>query len=135
MSNNKLIHLNILISILEQLYEVLNIMSTQKEFRFYSSSLLIVYEGDPNVENFDKKEYKNIGNNLKDQNKIVDLSLHKAARVYMIDFGHVFAYQNLPLTFDFIPKSKLEDLPDENYVRGVKNLIEILESYLKRSIS
>lgn len=76
----------------------------QTVFQFYSSSLLIVYEGD-------SAQLDEASDNDKDSDKGKQIS----SDVRMIDFTHVFQ----------MPKR------DENYLKGLVTLIQHIEEYEK----
>src|SRR5262245_55574837 len=77
-------------------------LATQKAYRFFSSSLLFVYEGDS------QEDFK--------------------ADVRMIDFAHVF---EIKACIGLRPRSQRQDGGfDDGYVKGLKRLLVFLERFL-----
>lgn len=91
---------NLIQLLIEKLKNLLLVVKSLDTFRFYTSSLLILYEG--NSEHFDSKP----------ENKLIDIR--------MIDFAHS--------THQFMAEDNCaNEGPDEGYIFGLNNLIKLLK--------
>lgn len=99
--------------VLNKLRCILNFFQRQKLFQFYSSSILISYEG--LLKEMDRKLLRNDAemdqNFINYSNKICFADL---VDVHMIDFTHVFNQNEL----------------DENYLHGLSNFILYVEQFI-----
>ena len=98
-------------------------MEHQSAYRFYNTSLLLIYEGDVS-ESEDNTCYST--NVDKDhQRPTVDLKPSRTnVRVRMIDFAHV---QSISENMN----SELRQVLDESYLFGLRSVIRILEEILE----
>lgn len=86
-----------------------SVLECQGSYRFYSSSLLIVYEG----EETDAKSLQNKGISSSRQE-----SLHGMVDVRMIDFAHTTFTESQNSLTDY-------EGPDQGYIFGLENLVKI----------
>lgn len=93
--------------VIEKLRSVLNWVQEQSYFQFYCSSILVVYDGDYNVNNL-----------IGDAN---DRASPNLCNLAMIDFAHVLHNDHADTDTDI----------DDGYAYGVSNLIAMLESLVQ----
>ncbi|XP_069500291.1 inositol hexakisphosphate kinase 1 [Ambystoma mexicanum] len=102
--------------ILFKLRGLLDVLERQVSYRFYSSSLLVIYDG---------KKCPTLAETLQDAPSSSSSSMPKVD-VRMIDFAHS--------TFKgFRDDATVHDGPDKGYVFGLKSLIHILEGLSKEN--
>lgn len=117
---------------LRKLYKVIE---KQNSFRFYSSSLLLMYEGDmekcddmshcctseKDQETCKRKQDNNRSFSSTSSNKSGNCSNHRSCKVdvRMIDFAHT--------TYGGFSGDCMRSGPDTGYLFGLKNLIRILQ--------
>jgi len=89
--------------ILTRIERILKWFEQQTHFRFYSSSLLIVYEGMESVPSSSLSP----SNDTKSADPIAD--------VWMIDFGHVMTSE--------------DGSKDHNYIYGLNSLLKVLRTF------
>ncbi|KAM5181259.1 inositol hexakisphosphate kinase 3 isoform 2-T2 [Mantella aurantiaca] len=100
---------DLLDSIVFQLMSLKSVLECQGSYRFYSSSLLIVYEGDET----DDKCLQNIGISSRCQE-----SSHGKVDVRMIDFAHTTFTESRNSLTNY-------EGPDQGYIFGLENLVKI----------
>ncbi len=93
--------------VLEQMREIARVYEAQTKYHTYASSLLFAYDA--------KRVRECLSVQKKDRNLSLD-RLKPWVRVRLIDFAHVFPAP--------------EGQRDENFLRGLKNLIHVFESLL-----
>ncbi|XP_066480297.1 inositol hexakisphosphate kinase 3 isoform X1 [Tiliqua scincoides] len=98
--NGKHLRTDLVEPIVSQLKALLSVIKKQNSYRFYSSSLLINYEGLEKTMPFDS---------------------HPQVDVHMIDFAHT-TYKGSRYT------QTVYDGPDHGYIFGLENLIKIIQS-------
>ena len=91
--------------LLEQLNRIQKFFYTQKEYAFYSSSLLIAYDADKGDTVVTNVQYEDLEEGQLNSKDVI--------RVKMIDFAHAFPNNGEV---------------DKNYVFGLDNLIQILSA-------
>lgn len=101
--------------VLRQLQDILSWFRSQRVFHFYASSLLICYDYARLEGNAPK--YQPLLNGHQ-RHKEEDDAPSNWVRVRMIDFAHVYPAE--------------QALPDENYMFGLRSLIEVVQSILHR---
>ena len=98
-------------------------MEHQSSYRFYNTSLLLIYEGDVSGSKNGTSCSTNIDKD--DQSHATEQkSLLTNVGVRMIDFAHV-QYNNLDVNSD------LRQVLDEGYLFGLRSVIRILEETLQ----
>lgn len=109
---------------LVQLRKLLNVMEQQSSYRFYNTSLLLIYEGD--VSKTDHSAIYCKDNREDDQKETAAprKSMRPNVGVRMIDFAHV-QYNNQNMN------SELRQVLDEGYLFGLRSVIRILEETLE----
>lgn len=107
--NGKEFQVDAAVYVLSELLHVRDWMSKTTSHRFYSSSLLIVYEGD------DTEDAATVARQLDESE--TDES-HNDVTVRMIDFPHV------------VPSK--DNTPDENYLKGIDLLIQDCQTFIDK---
>ena len=108
---------------LKQLRDLLHIMEHQSSYRFYNTSLLLIYEGDGSGSQNGTGCSTRIGGD--DQRHVTEQTkLRTNVGVRMIDFAHV-QYNNQDMNSD------LRQVLDEGYLFGLRSVIRILEETLE----
>ncbi|XP_016985672.1 inositol polyphosphate multikinase [Drosophila rhopaloa] len=97
--------------VLRQLQEILSWFNSQRLLHFYASSLLICYD-------YSRMDQSSKCQSLLNGHHIKEDHPTNWVRVKMIDFAHVYPAE--------------EALPDENYMFGLKSLIDVVQSILHR---
>jgi inositol-hexakisphosphate kinase len=118
-----------LIHKLKKLYRVIEKLQT---YRFYSSSLLLMYEGKDDLESSSSRQRKEseCGSSLESADQFhLQKSQSSGLRrpkvdVRMIDFAHT--------TYSGCPQDRLRTGPDKGYLFGIENLIKLLDE-IKRN--
>ncbi|CAK9290633.1 unnamed protein product [Gordionus sp. m RMFG-2023] len=108
--------IDILGSVLRQLILLRDAIASLNSYRFYSSSLLILYEGDPCLTNGKFHSQADMNNNFTlngNSNHIEHHPSTKYARINMVDFAH--------------SSSCHKDGRDKGYLFGLDNLIKIIK--------
>lgn len=121
--NGKRFRLDVIEPYLKQLGELLTVMESQSSYRFYNSSLLLIYEGEDC-----SKIDKSTGHCLNDEDPSMTVSSgaqnsRANVGVRMIDFAHVH-YNNQTAN------SELLHVADEGYLFGLRSVIRILKETL-----
>jgi hypothetical protein len=100
-------------------------MEHQSSYRFYNTSLLLIYEGDVSWREHSNSYSSDIGDDHQRQTTDQRKSSHTTnVGVRMIDFAHVqHNNQNM--------NSELRQVLDEGYLFGLRSVIRILEETLK----
>lgn len=105
---------------LNLLRELLHIMEHQCSYRFYNTSLLLIYEGNDAANGYNTS----FSTNFLEEHQQHIADRRKASRanvgVRMIDFAHV-QYNNADMNSD------LRNAVDESYLIGLRSVIRILE--------
>lgn len=134
-SNENFVHHNLLDRLIEKLKKLRSVIVQLESFRFYTSSLLLIYEGNTcnkcNV-TCEKKE-KQVNNGTTWANCASEEDLDKFFDVRLIDFAHS-THSNLN---SFLTTPTSSPLPyvasqqdyDEGFVFGLDNLIKILSLF------
>lgn len=113
--------------ILAKLQSLKAVLERQASYRFYSSSLLIIYDGkDPRSEAYLERKaeirlkQENLPESLQDASNTESLTVQPKVDVRMIDFAHS--------TFKgFRDDITVHDGPDMGYVFGLESLVNIIE--------
>ena len=107
---------------LKQLEELLNVMEHQYSYRFYNTSLLLIYEGDvsriahnTSTNNEDGSQRHTVGQTNASQTNVA---------VRMIDFAHV-QHNNQNIS------PEITHVLDESYLFGLRSVIRILKETLE----
>lgn len=121
-----------LIHKLKKLYRVIEKLNT---YRFYSSSLLLMYEGKEETDSpsSHKRRESECGSSVESAEKfhlqksqsspnLRGMRRHKVD-VRMIDFAHT--------TYSGCPQDRQRTGPDKGYLFGIENLIQLLEDIKK----
>lgn len=119
--NGEHLRTDLLEPIVSQLKVLLSVIKKQSSYRFYSSSLLIIYDGQEHQET---KETLNNHSQGCFQNRNRTLppgSGYPKVDVRMIDFAHT-TYKGSKYNHT------IYDGPDHGYIFGLENLVKILES-------
>jgi len=135
--NGRGYRIDALLSILEQLQSIQEYMSYQTDFKFYSSSLLLVYEGDTSMASHCTEEDEEEGDDEEEEDdSVTDLSDNNNNNVStssdqttrplrtickMIDFAH---------TLENDENSSDVDPIDRGYLKGLETLISILQDHI-----
>jgi hypothetical protein len=98
-------------------------MEHQSRYRFYNTSLLLIYEGDV-LGSEHGTSSTNIEEDQQSQTTEQRKSLRTNVGVRMIDFAHV-QYNNQNMN------SQLRQVLDESYLFGLRSVIRILEETLE----
>ena len=108
---------------LTQLGKLLTVMEHQSAYRFYNTSLLLIYEGDVSESEDNTCYSTNVDKD--DQRPAIDLKPSRTnVGVRMIDFAHVQCInENL--------NSEFRQVLDESYLFGLRSVIRILEEILE----
>lgn len=108
---------------LTQLGKLLTVMEHQSAYRFYNTSLLLIYEGDVSESEDNTCYSTNVDKD--DQRPTIDAKPSRTnVRVRMIDFAHVQSInENM--------NSELRQVLDESYLFGLRSVIRILEEILE----
>ncbi|XP_077190510.1 inositol hexakisphosphate kinase 3 isoform X2 [Paroedura picta] len=102
--------------IVYQLKVLLSIIKKQSSYRFYSSSLLIIYEGlEKMIDNHTQGHCQNTSSTVPHGNS------HPKVDVRMIDFAHT-TYEGSRYN------QTVYDGPDHGYIFGLENLIKIIQN-------
>ncbi|XP_028401553.1 inositol hexakisphosphate kinase 1-like [Dendronephthya gigantea] len=115
---------DVIAAFLTQLGKLLNIMERQSSYRFYNTSLLLIYEGDVS-----RSVYNTSTNNEDDSERYSigqtnSLALQTNVAVRMIDFAHV-QHNNQNMS------SEITHGLDESYLFGLRSVIKILNETLE----
>lgn len=114
--NGHCYRLDAIISILNQLKSLHEYMSHQTEFKFYSSSLLLVYEGDTSTSLYSSSP---LDTDLQIRSHQQQSSSSRSTICKMIDFAHT------------LETSENDSDPlDKGYLKGLDTLIKIFEDYI-----
>jgi len=98
------VDLNLAQAFLDKLLVLHSILDTSSPYRFYSSSLLFIYEGDSSIAFHNAEDVKNV--------TLTDVDLK------MIDFAHTY-------------RLLADDERDDGYVLGLSSLINLLQEIVK----
>ncbi|XP_067387716.1 inositol hexakisphosphate kinase 3 [Emydura macquarii macquarii] len=118
--NGNSLRTDLLEPIVSQLKALLSVIEKQSSYRFYSSSLLIIYDGQEHKENKETLDNHSQGHFQNINCTVPHGTGHPKADVRMIDFAHTTCkgskYNNT-----------IYDGPDHGYIFGLENLVKILE--------
>uniref|UniRef100_A0A8B9P5B4 Kinase n=1 Tax=Apteryx owenii TaxID=8824 RepID=A0A8B9P5B4_APTOW len=119
--NGNHLRMDLLEPIILQLKALLSVIRKQSSYRFYSSSLLIIYDGLENKENATPLDNHLQGHFQKTYCTMSHGTGHSKVDVRMIDFAHT--------TFKGSKCNHTTyDGPDHGYIFGLENLIKILQN-------
>lgn len=90
--------------VLDKIRAIRDVFEVQRKYKIYASSLLLTYDAKA------VRQFKSSA--VQDEDK-----LRKFVNIRLIDFAHVF---------------DAHGQRDDNFLRGINNLIELFDSYLKR---
>lgn len=116
---------DVLVQVMQQVGDLKRRLAKLDQYRFYSSSLLIVYDGLPSY-NSRLDSYDSDGDdNSMDSDKFFSgsSSKHQLARIKMIDFANV--------TFPgFLNDTTVHSGPDAGCILGLGNLMNIIDELI-----
>ncbi|KAM9184632.1 inositol hexakisphosphate kinase 3 isoform 2-T2 [Mergus octosetaceus] len=122
--NGNHLRIDVLEPIILQLKALLSVIRKQSSYRFYSSSLLIIYDGLEHKENTAPLDNHLQGHFQKTNCTTTHGTNHARVDVRMIDFAHT--------TFKGSKCNHTTyDGPDHGYIFGLENLIKILQNILE----
>lgn len=122
--NGNHLRTDVLEPIILQLKALLSVIRKQSSYRFYSSSLLIIYDGLEHKENTAPLDNHLQGHFQKTNCTTTHGTNHARVDVRMIDFAHT--------TFKGSKCNHTTyDGPDHGYIFGLENLIKILQNILE----
>lgn len=122
--NGNHLRTDVLEPIILQLKALLSVIRKQSSYRFYSSSLLIIYDGLEHKENIAPLDNHLQGHFQKTNCTTTHGTNHARVDVRMIDFAHT--------TFKGSKCNHTTyDGPDHGYIFGLENLIKILQNILE----
>ncbi|XP_011302409.1 inositol polyphosphate multikinase [Fopius arisanus] len=100
--------------LINRLNKIKDFSRKQKTLRFYSSSILITYDA-----NYLRRRAEELSCSPENKSSLTEECAEEMdwVRVRMIDFTHIFPAE--------------EETLDTNYLRGITNLVQVLESFLK----
>ena len=119
LNNGERLRLDLIPAMLERLESLKNVLESLQTFRFYTSSLLIIYESkdDPHGLSSSEDSRDSYDSSHSDVGILVD--------VRMIDFAHA-TYEG------FQDDSSLHIGPDSGFIFGLENLIDVLKHILDK---
>lgn len=130
-SNENFVAHNLLEKLITKLKQLRSVVVELKTFRFYTSSLLLIYEGNTYKSNEIDTNLKSVDNDLgklaQDSDKLID--------VRIIDFAHS-THGHMGTCLDSPTSSQSTNSTndyDEGFVFGLDNLIKILTLFQKES--
>ena len=130
-SNENFVAHNLLEKLITKLKQLRSVVVELKTFRFYTSSLLLIYEGNTYKSNEIDTNLKSVDNDLgklaQDSDKLID--------VRIIDFAHS-THGHMGTCLDSPTSSQSTNSTndyDDGFVFGLDNLIKILTLFQKES--
>ncbi|CAM5119650.1 unnamed protein product [Natator depressus] len=119
--NGNRLRTDVLEPIVSQLKALLSVIKSQSSYRFYSSSLLIIYDGQEPKENKETLDNHPQGCFQNINRTMPHGTGHPKVDVRMIDFAHT-TYKGSKYNHT------IYDGPDHGYIFGLENLVKILEN-------
>ncbi|KAG6935430.1 inositol hexakisphosphate kinase 3 [Chelydra serpentina] len=119
--NGNHLRTNVLEPLVSQLKALLSVIKSQSSYRFYSSSLLIIYDGQEPKENKETLDNHPQGCFQNINCTMPHGTGHPKVDVRMIDFAHT-TYK------DSKYNHTVYDGPDHGYIFGLENLVKIIEN-------
>ncbi|XP_053884564.1 inositol hexakisphosphate kinase 3 isoform X1 [Malaclemys terrapin pileata] len=119
--NGNCLRTDLLAPIVSQLKALLSVIKNQSSYRFYSSSLLIIYDGQEPKENKETLDNHPQGCFQNINCTMPHGTGHPKVDVRMIDFAHA-TYKGSKYNHT------IYDGPDHGYIFGLENLVNILEN-------
>ncbi|EMP32348.1 Inositol hexakisphosphate kinase 3 [Chelonia mydas] len=119
--NGNRLRTDVLEPIVSQLKALLSVIKSQSSYRFYSSSLLIIYDGQEPKENKETLANHPQGCFQNIKRTMPHGTGHPKVDVRMIDFAHT-TYKGSKYNHT------IYDGPDHGYIFGLENLVKILEN-------
>lgn len=133
--NGKRLRVELIESFIYKLKKLYRVIEKLNSYRFYSSSLLLLYEGkelDASTRSRNDSECSSSidsSDNFRIHKSVSSSSLKGSRRpkveVRMIDFAHT--------TYSGCPQDKVRSGPDTGYLFGIENVIRLLEEIKRNS--
>lgn len=135
-SDGKCLRKNVVNSLLDKLITLRDVIADMDSYRFYSCSLLVLYEGAEKYKMTTKERLRHLSKrdsfgddeleDYEDLNQTHCLKPPELVTVKIIDFAHA--------TFDgFLEDQIVHDGPDTGFLKGIDTLIDILSTSLGNS--
>ncbi|XP_032237977.2 inositol hexakisphosphate kinase 1 isoform X4 [Nematostella vectensis] len=123
LNNGQRLRLELIEPLVQRLRRLYKVLDKQHSYRFYSSSLLLMYEGDEAIGHYEREnsthEKSEEENSLSRSNSTASFKnlRHTKVDVRMIDFAHT-------------TWGNTRSGPDKGYLFGIENLIRLLEEIM-----